>query len=116
MRFKYFYIYSILIVLLFSNITFAETSNPSVKSLQKACDGGDAAGCTQLGFLYLEGKGVKKDYLKAVKLYQKGCDGGNAVGCMLLGFMYEKDKGVKQNDLRALKYYKKAVKLLKKEM
>ena len=52
---------------------------------QKACDGGDAGGCYNLGVLYADGQGVNQDYQKAAQLYQKTCDSGNAEGCYNLG-------------------------------
>jgi hypothetical protein len=48
---------------------------------QKACDGGDAQGCFNLGVMYENGRGVTKDQAKAAQLYQKACDGGDAQGC-----------------------------------
>jgi TPR repeat protein len=41
---------------------------------QKACDLNDGTGCSNLGFMYEEGKGVKQDDFKAVKFFQKACD------------------------------------------
>ena len=37
--------------------------------LQKACDGGEALGCSNLGLLYQDGRGVNKDYQKAGQLF-----------------------------------------------
>lgn len=51
------------------------------KDFQKACDGGDADGCNNLGFLYENGKGVNRDYSKAKEFYGKACDGGYTMGC-----------------------------------
>lgn len=48
---------------------------------EKACDGGDATGCFNLGIMYANCRGVTKDEAKAVQLYQKACDGGYAAGC-----------------------------------
>ncbi|MBI1338789.1 sel1 repeat family protein, partial [bacterium] len=48
---------------------------------QKACDGGQAAGCTNLGWLYGNGRGVAQDFGRARELFQKACDGGEAQGC-----------------------------------
>ena len=71
---------------------------------QKACDGGDALGCHNLGLLYKNGQGVNQDYQKAAQLYQKACDGGNAVGCFSLGFLYQNG----QSFSTAKQYYGKA--------
>jgi TPR repeat protein len=56
------------------------------------------SGCSNLGFMYKEGKGVKQDNFKVVKFYQKACDLNYGGGCSNLGFMYKKGKGVKQDD------------------
>jgi len=47
----------------------------------KACHGGDAKGCSNLGFMYVNGQGVKQDYSKAKELFSKACDEGDADGC-----------------------------------
>jgi TPR repeat protein len=54
---------------------------------RQGCDGGNAPGCTNLGFLYETGTGVVADAAQAAALYRQGCDGGNAVGCFNLGAM-----------------------------
>ena len=80
----------------------------AAKLFQKACDGGDARGCSFLGFLYERGLGVKKDYQKASELFQKACDDGLAVGCSNLGFLYHLGQGLWQDKSRAKEYYGKA--------
>ena len=72
---------------------------------QKACDGGDAEGCSNLGLLYKNGQGVKQDYQKAAQLYQKACDSGEAKGCFNLGGLYDEDG---QSFSTAKQYYGKA--------
>ena len=71
---------------------------------QKACDSGNARGCSNLGVLYENGQGVKQDYQKAAQLYQKACDSGNAEGCYNLGVSYENG----QSFSTAKQYYGKA--------
>ena len=38
---------------------------------EKGCNGGSALGCSLLGLMYEDGKGVKQDYVKATSLYEK---------------------------------------------
>ncbi len=64
--------------------------------------------CSDLGAMYEDGEGVKKDYKKAVELYNKACDGGVADGCNNLGYMYTHDKGVKRDMTRATGYFRRA--------
>ena len=48
---------------------------------QKACDGGDALGCSILGALYENGQGVKQNFSTAKQYYGKACDLGLRLGC-----------------------------------
>ncbi|WP_314991161.1 tetratricopeptide repeat protein [uncultured Campylobacter sp.] len=48
---------------------------------QKACDSGEAFGCTSLGFLYENGQGVKQNFSTAKQYYGKACDLGLRLGC-----------------------------------
>ena len=48
---------------------------------KKACTGGNAEGCFNLGLMYVKGQGVKQDYFKAKDLFGKACDGGVTNGC-----------------------------------
>lgn len=51
-----------------------------------------AKACTNLGFMFNNGQGVKKSHLLAAELYERGCNDGNALGCTNLGIMYWKDE------------------------
>ena len=75
---------------------------------QKACDSGETMGCFTLGFLYLNGQGVKQNYQKATELLKKACDSGNAMGCYSLGVLYGNGQGVRQNFSTAKQYCGKA--------
>jgi TPR repeat protein len=101
----------------------------------KACDLNFGVSCSQLGFMYEEGKGVKQDDFKAVNLpssyisprleqplssfkshafwknlsaLKSSCLTSLPVTYLNLGFVYEEGKGVKQDDSKALKFYQKA--------
>lgn len=87
--------------------TISDTTSQTTQ-LQKKCDSGDANECFNLGTMYYDGKGVQKDYIKAVELYQKACDGGDADVCNILGIMYGNGKGVKQDSAKAVELYQKA--------
>ena len=47
----------------------------------KACEGGSMVACSNLGFLYQNGQGVKQNGAKALELYGKACDLGYQDGC-----------------------------------
>lgn len=54
----------------------------------RACDGGSAAGCNNLGLRLLEGRdGEKADPKGAEALFQRACDLGDATACGNLGFL-----------------------------
>ena len=50
----------------------------------KACNGGNMQGCSSLGLLYLIGKGVQRDDLRAITLLKKACNGGNKHACEIV--------------------------------
>ncbi len=76
--------------------------------LDKACSGGSAESCKDLGNLYHDGNGVGKDTSRAAGLYTKACNAGYALGCTNLGVMYHNGDGVNQDDTRAAALYSKA--------
>jgi serine/threonine protein kinase len=77
--------------------------------LDKACAGGSAEACKDLGNLYHDGNGVgNKDSSRAAALYNKACNAGYALGCTNLGVMYHNGDGVNQDDTRAAALYSKA--------
>ena len=89
-----------------ANRYYEGDDNKAVALWRKACDGGDARGCTNLGFMYEKGQGVTQDDAQALSLYRQGCDGGHAGGCTNLGFMYDEGQGVTQDEAQALSLYR----------
>jgi len=47
----------------------------------KACNGGIANGCNNLGFMYDNGEGVRQDRNRAMELFCKACDLRSEQGC-----------------------------------
>jgi hypothetical protein len=72
-----------------------------------ACDGGEAIGCSNLGQMFENGKGVAEDDARAARFYQEGCEGGSPDGCYKLGSMYENGRGVTENLFKAVSFYRK---------
>jgi hypothetical protein len=89
---------------LYKDARYTEAEPP----LAQACAGGSVDACSYLGSMYESGKGVTKDYSRAVNLFSKSCDGGNADGCNGLGGMYGNGKGVAKDDYKAFDLYTKA--------
>ena len=70
------------------------------------CYKGNVSACNYLGWLYVEGLGVKKNYSKAFKYFKLACNKENGAGCNNLGILYERGLGVKKNYKKALKFFK----------
>ncbi len=79
----------------------------SIDLYTRACDGGDAWGCSGLGVLFKEGIGVLRDF-KAADFYTKECDAGALMSCRNLGSLYEAGDGVKKDEIRATELFAKA--------
>ncbi len=73
----------------------------------KACQLGDGAGCTNLGFLYESATGAERDLARAATLYQSGCDARNALGCNNLGVLYDAGRGVAKDRAMAARLFRK---------
>lgn len=69
---------------------------------------GDAHAMSMLGSLYALGRGVEKDFSKAMEWYQKAAQLGELNSLHLIGYMYEYGLGVPQNMENAEFYYQKA--------
>lgn len=65
---------------------------------QSALDAGIAQAATNLGMLYLEGKGVKKDLKKALALLNKGAGSNDSQADVVLGRLYLIGKDVKRDE------------------
>ena len=61
---------------------------------QKACSGGNDAGCSGLGGAYEDGEGVPENVVKAAQLYLQSCRGGYADACDNLGDLFDRGAGV----------------------
>jgi TPR repeat protein len=79
-----------------------------MRAIRRACDGGEMAGCTSLGWLYHNGHGVPRDYARARGLFERACDGGEMTGCRNLGVLYDNGHGVPRDYARARELYDRA--------
>lgn len=61
-----------------------------------------------VGYCYDEGKGTKKDDVKALHWYQMAADNGNAWSMYRIGWKYEFGEGVEADLVKAFRWYKKA--------
>ncbi|MHB9146875.1 MAG: ankyrin repeat domain-containing protein [Candidatus Amoebophilus sp.] len=60
------------------------------------------------GSMYYHGKGVAKDYIKALKWYQKAADQGHARAQCNLGMLYHQGHGIAKDYIKALEWYGKS--------
>lgn len=75
---------SILFVTLISAGVSPSEAVDNPQELNAACEKGDATACDSLGSLYLLGKGVEHDNMKASIFYNKACAGGNQYSCEMV--------------------------------
>jgi len=61
-----------------------------------------------LGVMYGNGKGIAKDYSKAIKWWNHAANQGSGKAQYNLGVMYEEGKGVKKNLTKAANWYQLA--------
>ena len=79
----------------------AQDYQKAAELYSKACRLGNGAGCSNLGFAYANGRGLKQYYAKASEFYVKACDMGNGGGYYNLGNLYaQKDEASKRTQTR----------------
>jgi len=79
----------------------------AVTLFSKACDAGNAYGCSNLGDMYLNGERVAEDNSQALMLYSRACDTGSAAGCSSIGLVYQKGFGVQKDKGKARQFFSK---------
>ncbi len=90
---------------------FARNGAPSAKVLKawrKAAEGGHSEAQSQLGFCYMDGKGVVKDSVVAAKWFAQAAAQGYASAQCILGFCFENGKGVAQDMMAGAAWCAKA--------
>lgn len=78
------------------------------EDLAKKAEQGDVGAQATLGWMYVKGEGVAKDYLKAVKWFGKAAEQGDASAQANLAWIYAKGKGVATDYAKAVKWFRKA--------
>jgi serine/threonine protein kinase/TPR repeat protein len=76
--------------------------------LEKMADDGDALAQNSLGYMYLNGFGVRLDYAAARPLFEKAAAGGNYMGWLNLGHLYHYGHAVEQDYAKAAELYRLA--------
>ena len=81
------------------------SNKPSLESLIRDAEKGDADAQFRLGVRYAEGNGVQKDYYEAAKWYRKAAEQGNSDAQVNLGYCYEMGYGVEKDYQKAFQLY-----------
>jgi TPR repeat protein len=61
-----------------------------------------------IGFRYMEGRGVARDYAQALGWSRKAADAGDAGGMNNLGILYTKGMGTPKDDAQAMNCIKRS--------
>lgn len=91
-----------------SNIV-ADRTKAEVPRMLRACEGGSALDCNNLGRTYEDGApGLEISETQAAVYYRMACDGGFESACTELGILYEEGDGIAKDLREAAKLYRKA--------
>uniref|UniRef100_A0A8W8I8I2 Protein sel-1-like protein 1 n=1 Tax=Magallana gigas TaxID=29159 RepID=A0A8W8I8I2_MAGGI len=82
-----------------------QSNETAFSYFKKAADKGNPVGQTGLGMLYMYGKGVDKDYAKAIKYFSLAADQGWVDGQLQLALMYYGGRGTRRDYKLAVKYF-----------
>lgn len=79
----------------------AESLAEGVASLRAAANGGHPAAQSEMGDLYLDGRGVVQDFVQATAWYRKAADQGNSKAMLGLGRMARSGWGIEADLVEA---------------
>ena len=77
----------------------------ALASWRPLADQGNPIAQNDLGILYLDGKGVARDYVRAAQWFSASAAQGNSAGMYNLGLMYELGQGMKAEPFHAYMWY-----------
>lgn len=80
-------------------LSYANNQNhgQAFELFNKLAEQGDAAAQNELGYMYVNGQGVRQDYRQAMAWYQKAHAQGEAKAAHNIGVHYYNGEGVRQN-------------------
>lgn len=84
---------------------------PHINTLINSALSGDADAQNELGDLYREGNGVKRDLKEALRWYKRAADQGDPTGQNNLGSSYFNGLGVPYDGVEAVRWYRLAAEL-----
>jgi TPR repeat protein len=92
----------------FSNNVIAKDYNQAKRWFQKAAEQGHADSQSNLGILYVNGRGVPQNYVQAAQWFRKAAAQGDDTAQYNLGVLYHYGQGVPQDYAQAAQWYRKA--------
>ncbi|MGZ3654613.1 MAG: tetratricopeptide repeat protein [Bdellovibrionota bacterium] len=95
----------------FSAKVDAAVAAEKVPEWREACEKNDGLACGDLGALYALGRGVGRDYGKALELYEKACRAGQALRCLRSGIFLGNGRGAAASLDKAAEYFSLGCKL-----
>jgi len=88
-----------------------KSAEPAARNYQEAADLGHGIAQFNLGLLYYWGRGVSRDYVKAIYWFRKSAEQGNADAQLKLGEMYLYGMGVPVDYVEAVRWIREAAEL-----
>ncbi len=76
----------------------------AAKEMRVLADQGDTKAQVNLGAMYADGQGVRKDLKQAAAWYRKAAERGDVMGQVNLGELYMTGRGVPKDYVQALKW------------
>lgn len=80
-------------------------SQAAAIAVRQRAEQGDAKAQAELGTMYLDGAGIKQDYVEALRWLRKAAEQGDRGGRFELGEMYLQGKGVEQDYVEAARWF-----------
>lgn len=89
-----------------------DSKKPAIKAplqgLLNSAEAGDTQAQVRLGLKYHKGRGIARDYKKALMWYERAAAQGNAEAMFRLGQLYYSGLGMKRNYKKSVIWFKKA--------
>ena len=87
-----------------------EWASEAFQFYQQAAEKGNISSTYQMGECYYYGRGVGKDFKKAIEWYEKAAEIGSGSACIDLAYIYlEGENGVAVDNKKAVKWLKKGI-------
>ncbi len=80
----------------------------SISEVTASAEGGDAGAQYRLGVIYMKGRGITRDYKKALKWFEKAAGQGHTGAQTRIGDIYAAGRGVKRDYREAARWYRSA--------